>query len=81
MASQLVLQIAKRNKETIETVGALRLADDADVELNDVREVLKGLAEWPFPIGKPCWCHTAIDEHEEICDRTRALYQRLRVES
>ena len=88
MPSEFALAIAKRNKETIETVGALRLANDADAELQEVREVLPLLATKCYASfkGEFCWCRSPTfatkpegDRHDTECRRTRALYQRLRI--
>lgn len=85
MASAIALAIAKRNKETTATVGALRLANDADAELQDVRECLYELAE-RYADGRRnslCWCRTpnwdSTKPHEETCQRTRQIAERLEV--
>lgn len=75
MASEVALAIAKRNKETTETVGALRLANDADAEL---RETLDEL-------GRDLHQHLHADvlitfeqcSHRR-CQRARQLAERLR---
>ena len=75
MPSQLALQIARRNKNTTETVGALRLANNADAELAEVRTVLGYLSKSPG-----CWCITRWEgTHDALCKRTSALYEKLRI--
>jgi hypothetical protein len=81
MASELALAIAKRNKETTETVGALRLANDADAELQEVREVLDGLSTSVIDDGSSVethWCNPEEDCTDD-CQRARQLAERLRV--
>jgi hypothetical protein len=76
-------QLAQRIKKTVDDEGYydMEVASEAvdRYALQEVREVLTQLAEWPFPIGKPCWCHSGIDEHSEACQRARALFKRLEV--
>jgi hypothetical protein len=77
MPSELALAIAKRNKETTETVGALRLANDADAELEEVRDILLRLQS-----SRDCWCVANWrGAHDGRCERARALYERLRIDS
>jgi hypothetical protein len=79
MASEMALAIAMRNKGTTETVGALRLANDADAELQEVREVLDEL-RWQTAEAEPCWCRVRVNGiHDETCQRTGQLAERLRV--
>lgn len=83
MPSELALQIARRNKETIETVGALRLANDADAELSEVREVLRDLKRGPVGREGSCWCtggYYKPPRHSTKCQRARDLYQKLRAD-
>ena len=82
MPSELALQIAQRNKETTETFGALGLANDADAELQEVREVLNGLRTWfetDGSYGTIHWCNPD-EAHGPDCERAQRLHQRLRVD-
>jgi hypothetical protein len=85
MPSQLALAIAKRNKETTDTVGALRLATDADAELQEVRKVLDLFEEeWMTPHDHEHEIEFLPKDVEcDQCDlskRARALIRRLRVD-
>ena len=85
MPSELALAIAKRNKETTETVGALRLANDVDAELQEVREVLDLFEEeWMTPHDYEHEIGVVPNDAEcDQCDlskRARALIQQLRVD-
>lgn len=77
MASELALQIAQRHLETTVTVGASRLASNVDAELSEVREALDGLSAWGTD-GRRCWCPVVLEPHDDICQRTRELYEKLR---
>jgi hypothetical protein len=82
MASQLALQVAERHFETTKTIGAQRLADNVDAELQEVRHVLDGLMvrQWSNNTPIMCWCDAVGDgEHNEPCQRARQLAERLRV--
>lgn len=50
MASEFALAVAQRNKETTQTVGALRLANDVDSELQEVRKVVKLISQPKFDV-------------------------------
>jgi hypothetical protein len=51
-----------------------------DRELQEVREVLDQL-RWQVAETEPCWCRVRVNGiHDDPCQRTRALYQRLRIE-
>lgn len=75
MASELAESICETYFNNSE--GAL-LRNVIDAELQEVRDVLTQLAEWPFPVGQPCWCHLE-GEHSDACQRARRLAERLRV--
>lgn len=59
----------------------------ADAELQEVRDVLEGLAiRKDFGDGQPCWCYKTQwdasprdDPHASSCQRARALSDRLEV--
>jgi hypothetical protein len=81
MARKRGSELARR----VYTLGADR-HDDAvaaiDVELQEVRDVLRGLVV-SFPYGECCWCalppNAGSVDHTLDCERARALYEKLEV--
>jgi hypothetical protein len=70
MASKFALDVVQRHCETTQTVGSMRLADNVDLELQEVREVLDGL------LGE---VETEGDDQSELCQRARDLLSKLEV--
>jgi hypothetical protein len=80
MASQLANKIAHAVLATDADQPSVEVAIDA--QLAEVREVL-GLLSRLRVEGKPCWCESAfrtIGDHDANCQRTSALYEKLRVD-
>jgi hypothetical protein len=78
MASEFALKLTERHFETTKTIGAQRLADNVDAELQEVREALELLQNLPYQ--KPsCFCRVKwVDgEHDGPCQRARALMEKL----
>jgi hypothetical protein len=79
MPSKLALQIAQRHCETIQTVGALRLASNVDTELAEVREVLDGLIEFSDQVIE-AFEITPLPARRLCLESARALYEKLRTD-
>lgn len=80
MASRFALQVVQRHCETTQTVGSMRLADNVDLELQEVREVLALLQNLPYSTP-PCFCRVKwrVGGHDGPCQRARALTEQLGV--
>jgi hypothetical protein len=84
MASEFAMTLVKAGLDAKDGL----IQDALDGRLTEIRQAFNGLVRHHLSTG-PCWCPSRVSEygdwltpgeHDEHCNRTRTVYEKLRID-